>query len=422
MDINPLLELARDIVLRVPMGILPFSVSGILFWVVMALVWMQYRRLASLEKQIHGFVLNDPIRSTASSAVYGIAAGIIGSLLLVFMGVVLLQQDIIYLWPAALLLMFVNPRFLCFSYAAGVLSVSHLVLGFPSDLNVAGIMALVAILHLMEGVLVLLSGGRVSTAVYVRRQGRVIGGHLIQRFWPIPIMIIFFLQVSPEMAANPVQMPEWWPLVRVAPPSGEAWARVLTPVVAALGYSDIAVSEAPRRRARRSAHQLWVFSLVLLFLSLGIAYWRPLVWVAALFSPLGHEAMIMYGSRKQMNDSPRYGPADYGVAVMDVSPRGAGAALGLQSEDIIVSVNGERVECRDDLLQQFRESPGSLRFTVIRGERVRFLRGRRTPAQDLEVVTVPEPGDREQVDLARSGLLVRWWRALRRRVARMFRS
>lgn len=422
MDLNPLLELARDIVVRVPLGILPVSISGALFWVVMALVWVQYRRLAALERQIHGFVLNDPVRNTATAAAYGVAAGVIGSLLLVFMGVVLLQQDIIYLWPAALLLMFVNPRFLCFSYAAGLLAVSHLLLGFPADLNVAGIMALVAILHLMEGLLVLLSGDGVSTAVYVRREGRVIGGHLIQRFWPIPIMIIFFLQVSPDLAANSVQMPEWWPLIQVAPPTGEQWVRVLTPVVAALGYSDIAVSEAPQMRARKSAHQLWIFSSILLLLSLGVAHWRPLIWVAALFSPLGHEAMIMYGSRKQMNDSPRYLPVDYGVTVMDVKPRGLGARLGLRAEDVIVSVNGGRVSSREDLAETVHENRGSLEITIIRDGRAHFLRGSRDRSGDLEIITVPEPGDREQVDLARSGLLVRWWRRIKARLSRSGRS
>ncbi|MFO8060623.1 MAG: PDZ domain-containing protein [Bacillota bacterium] len=416
MNLHPLLELARDILMRVPLSLLPLSASGILFWLVAFLVWSQYRRVAGMERKIHGFVINDPYRSTVSAAGYGIVAGIIGSIILVFTGVVLFQQDIIYLWPVALVLMLVNPRFLCFSYAAGLLALSHLILGWPAQMNVAGIMALVAILHLMEGLLVLLSGDAVCTPVYLRQSERVVGAYLIQRFWPIPLMLIFFLQISPEMLGETVEMPGWWPLIEVAPPAGANWTRIMTSVVAALGYSDIAVTERPRVRARRSAHHLWIFSIILLSLSWGIAHIRSLVWVAALFSPLGHEAMVKYGGNREMRGPPGFVSSEEGVALLDVRPRGPGYRLGLRRGDVVLAVDGEAVSGRRELAAALAAADRAVELSVRRAGEELVLRGRRPGGRGgLEVVTAPEEGDHQHVDLSRGGVLAGVWRRLLRK-------
>lgn len=411
---TPIVQLMRDIAVRVPMGVLPVSTSGILFWLVTLLVWMQYRRVARMEKKIHGFVINEPLRSTATAAVYGVGAGVVGSMILVLTGVVLFPHDVIYLWPVALALMLVNPRFLCFSYAAGLLVLSHLVFGWPAEMNAPGILALVAILHLMEGILVLLSGDGVSTPVYFRRSAEsVAGGYLIQRFWPIPLLIIFLLQVPPEYLSRAMQMPDWWPLIEVPTPGGD-WARVLTSVVAALGYSDLAVTETPRRRARLSAQHLWIFSAVLLFLSWGITRMRTLIWVAALFSPLGHEAMIKYGSHRQLRDRPSFGLHHQGVVVMETGPRGFGRSLGLRPGDVIAAVDGEPVFTRAELERAITDADERVTVTVFREGRERRLPGRLQGAE-LRIVTAPEPGDRAHVNLGGVGFLGRIWRRLVRR-------
>src|SRR5690606_41661119 len=85
----------------------------------------------------------------------------------------------------AIALMMVHPRFICSAYAGGILSVTHLLFGWPG-LSVPAIMALVAVLHLVESLLILLHGPTGATPVYVRRpDGRVVGGFTMQKFWPI---------------------------------------------------------------------------------------------------------------------------------------------------------------------------------------------------------------------------------------------
>jgi len=417
---NPLVQLAKEIVFRVPTSMLPVEPAGVLFWVVMLLVWLQYRRMAKLEDKIHGFVSNNPLYNTATSALYGIAGGVVGSFLLVLGGVTLQQQDILYLWPFALLLMLVSPRFLCFSYAGGLVSLSHLAFGWPANINVASIMALVAILHMMEGLLVKLSGDQAASAVYVDRPDDadepVVGAYLIQRFWPIPIMVVFLLQLTPEALGEAMDMPAWWPLIDIAAPAGAGWMRVIIPVVAALGYSDVAITERPTKRAGRSAVFLWWFSLILLALSLGAArnvFWA---WLAALFAPLGHEAMVQSGNRREMQGKPIFVSPPDGVRIMDLRRGGPGDTLGLRRGDIILSVNGEAVTCRRHLKEALSEAE-HLAVTVRREDECRVLKKRsHRPGDKMQVVTAPERGDRKHVSVNSRGILVRWARALFRRL------
>ncbi len=420
MPTHPLLQLAKEIIFRVPTSMLPVEPVGVLFWVVLLLVWLQYRRMAQMEEKIHGFVSNNPWYHTATSAAYGIAGGVVGSFVLVLGGVTLQQQDILYMWPVAILLMLVSPRLLCFSYAGGLVSLSHLIFGWPANINVASIMALVAVLHMMEGLLVRLSGHQAASAVYVDRpsdsEEPVVGAYLIQRFWPIPIMVVFLLQLPPEALGEAMDMPGWWPLIDIAAPAGAGWVRVIIPVVAALGYSDIAITEKPAQRAGRSAVFLWWFSLILLALSFATAQNPSWAWMAALFAPLGHEAMVHSGNRREMQGKPLFVPPGDGVRIMDLRSGGPGDRLGLQRGDVILSVNGEPVLCRDEL-RDVLASAEQLTVAVRRDGGCRILkRSTHRPGENMQIITAPERGDRRNVDVNTRGVLVRWARALLRRL------
>ena len=124
------------------------------------IVCWQYRRLEDITQTLMNYSRNQYLRSALLSTALGLLGGLLGSILLIFIGIDLGHLGIMYLWMIAVLLMLVNPRFLCFAYAGGILSLISLATGYP-DINIAQLMGLIAVLHMVESILIMLNGHRV---------------------------------------------------------------------------------------------------------------------------------------------------------------------------------------------------------------------------------------------------------------------
>jgi len=390
----PFLEVLRAIVAQLPL-IMIDPVYAAIFWVVVFLVASQYRRIARTEAAIYAAPRISTLRRTAWAAFQGILAGIAGSLVMVFFGVTLSGSGIIYVLPVALLLLLISPRLMCFSYAGAIVSLTALLTGLV-EVNVAGIMALVAILHMVESLLILFSGAQGALPMFYRlRDGRVAGGFNLQRFWPVPIVVLALLDV-PGALEGAISMPDWWPLIS---PGGRELAAdtvfSMIPVMAVLGYGDVALTALPTHKSRWTAGLLFVYSAALLGLSLlaeSAVAWQ---YVAALFAAGGHEAVARWGSGRELAGRPLFVSPARGVMVLDVWPRSAAARMGVLRGDVIVGAAGRPVNSRRELDEALMESGGEVELLIDRdGGRIE-LRSRRRPTTGRwgGLVLVPEPGD-----------------------------
>lgn len=227
------------------------------------------------------------------SVLSGLCGGILGSTLLVVVGIDVHNISILALWLIALFLAMIHPRLICFSYAGGLLSLYYLGTAH-SAACVPQIIGLIAILHLIESGLILIDGstqpGRVSIAV----GGQNVSGFHLQRFWPLLLVI-----TCTSTAGVGSTMPDWWPLLKCHPADSCGGFYVMLPVLAILGYGETATRVTPRLTVLRSARNLGFYSLILLALALLAAAFPWLNWLAAIFAPLGHEAVIWLGQRSQ---------------------------------------------------------------------------------------------------------------------------
>jgi len=114
-----------------------------LFWLVVVLVGMQYRRINSARASLYGVPLKPNWNEVVTASMFGLAGGIMGSVVMVLIGVTLTGSGLIYILPLAILLMLINVRFICFAYAGGILAMSNILFGFP-QVNVSQVLALVA--------------------------------------------------------------------------------------------------------------------------------------------------------------------------------------------------------------------------------------------------------------------------------------
>jgi len=328
------------------------------FWIVIYIVYGQYNRSAQMQQKMFGSVKMKPLEMVMYAIFYGCIGGIVGSLVVVFLGVSISDAGLIYVWPLALLLMLVHPRYMCFSYAAGIVSLFSLVFNFPK-IDVAGLMALVALLHFVESLLIYFSGHINAVPVFIKDEHHgCIGGFSLQEFWPVPI-ILLVIMTSQIPVQGVVQMPDWWPLIR--PPeyviNDDNTIFMMFPVVAALGYGDIALARTPKLRCRASALNLLIFSATLMFLAVLASHYRLFAFLSALFGSIAHEILIIIGRKSEKQKPPLFDAPLSGERVLDVVKGSPAEKLSLGPGDIILELNGKSINQPGDLEAILTEFP-----------------------------------------------------------------
>ena len=229
-------------------------------------------------------------------------------------------------------------------------------------------MGLVAVLHLVESVLIRVSGHLNPNPVYVKgKDGRVVGGFALQKFWPLPLVALVYPDPAP--GSSPGNCRDAL-LVAVDQASGEVpggmeLVYILFPVVAALGYGDMALSRTPREKAALSSRYLFAYSIILLVLAVLADSFRSCNMFPPSLPFWGTTWSSRLGIAGSLEASPFFTPALDGLGVLDVFPGGTGHRLGLRPGDVILAVNGHSLLPGDDLRWL---PPGPLELLVRREE------------------------------------------------------
>ena len=410
--------------------LLPLIVDGMsravfdeLFWVVVVLVALQYRRTARIRERItgietkQGFFKNSFITETLLAVGFGLLGGFLGSLLMVLIGLTLSGSGLIYLWPLAIILMLIDARFLCFAYAGGILALSCLLFGFPK-INIPQLIALVAVLHMVESVLILVSGHLGAVPAYIKnRAGRIVGGFTLQKFWPIPLVALVVM--GRGYLAEGMDMPKWWPLINSGLPGDpNSYIYSLLPVVAGLGYGDVAIARTPGEKSRISALLLGFYSVILLVLALAADRSRLLALLAAVFAPLGHELVIYIGKQVEFVNRPFYVPSGHGVMALEVFSGTPAWQAGLRSGDTVVEINGRPVSDKASLNLVLEMAYCIFELAYIKaGEKdLRRVTVHLRPGQAFGILPVPEGNEVEYIEITTAGPLRRRLGALWRKI------
>jgi len=388
-----------------------------LYLVVVAVIAVQYNRMEKIRESFFGVRTRRAGADILAAAGFGLIGGLAGSLVLIFVGLTI-SGELYYLWPVAILLMLVDMRFLCFAYAGGILALSNLLLGFPR-INVPQIIALVAILHMVESFLILAGGHLGAVPAYVKTpENRVIGGFTLQKFWPIPIIALAVGMAG--TVEGGIDMPAWWPLIKPdVPGNPESLVYFMLPLVAGLGYGDIAIARSPVEKSRLSSFYLGVYSVLLLILAVLAGQSRTLALTAAVFSPLGHEAVVYIGRRLEFKGEPLYVPPDRGMKILDVIPYSPAWRAGLRSGDVIYTVNGRRLAGRYDFYERLQDSSLPLMVDFFSRSAGTYKIGKIRPpgwGKSWGVIPVPEGEEAGYFELQTTGLLGRWLKTAWKRI------
>ncbi len=391
------------------------SITSLFFIIVVMFAYLHIRRNAQLEEYWLGILRNPVSTQLANVVFFGMLIGLMASLLIVLIGITIDYHAILFIWPLALVLMLFNQRYMCFSYAGGIVSLLNLITGWPK-IDVSALIALIGILHFMESMLILADGHRDSLPVWVEHSRfKPVGAYLLQKMWPIPLVVLVIPCTGAQLAANGggVSMPDWWPLFR---PQNISQVYALFPIVAVLGYGDIAITRLPDERARQTGFWLAVYSISVLILAIVSSriYWMK--YVAAISVPLFHELLVIAGKKGQMKGEPAFGVPWVGLRVLEVLPESPSEKMGIKRGDILLNVNGKNISSQEMLYEVLGEYPCVVWVDVKRKDKILtfeftdYING----IDNLGIVFVPRNTGKYFRMEEQKGVIFRFWNKIKR--------
>lgn len=392
-----------------------YSITSLIFIVVLTLAFMYMSRFAKLEEAWLGLI-RTPLNTRFLSAVlFGMIVGLVASFCIVLVGIPLDYKAVLYIWPLAILLMLFNKRYMCLSYAGGIVSISSLLFGWP-DVNVPSIIALIGILHLMESLLIWIDGYKDSLPVWVKHKNdNTVGAYLMNKIWPIPLVVLIVPEGILQAAEGAVAMPGWWPLFQQQP---GVEVLVLFPIVAVMGYSDIAITKSSKGRVKETGFWLGVYSLVILILALVSSriYWTS--FIAALAAPVLHELLIIFGRKSQREGDPAFKAPWRGLKILEVLPLSQAEKMGIKSGDLLLAINGRDVNSKEMLDEVLEGYPTYAWLNIKREDKDIILEYKdyQNGIHDLGVIFVPRQTTKHFKIDERSSIIQRFWEKIRKKL------
>jgi hypothetical protein len=332
-----------------------------------------------MQRMIIGEGINSPLELTLSQIVLGIFAGIFASVILSHLGVIFDENSgIEFLFMISILLMFLRPRLVCFSYSGALLGIISLVFSYfniqTSDgtrlfnLDIVMLMTFVGIIHIVEAFLVMLDGARGAVPVFSNKQGKIVGGYALSRHWVLPVAIfIAYKAVSKgALGTESIGTPGWWPILKYDSVVNIIQSALLTlsPLFGVLGYSSLTFTRRKKEKALSSGLFILIYGVMLAFVAQLGNFGLVGKIVVIIFAPLSHEGMLILQRKIEEKRTPLFVSNEDGVSILDVVPYSRAYEIGLKAGDRIMSVNNKSIDNEADIYTIIKESLNNLNLII----------------------------------------------------------
>ena len=289
-------------------------VSPFFIAIFLIIIYQYYK----IDKSDHGLAINkkSALAKSINSSLYGILGGFLSTIAFIYLEVVIVPKDFMYILTTAIVLSMISPRLMCFAYGGSIISLLSIIINFPR-ISTRDIMLVVATLHIVESLLIFLNGYKGKLPIFYEYEGEFAGGFNINRFWPIPFVIFV----------------------------GDGLIKPMT-LMAILAYGDFTTSY-PRRKTIVTSIVLLLYSLTLLFLAKS----NINALIPPIFALFGHEFIIRLNESIEKNRHPIFTATTTGVRVMEVSKNGIAKDIGIKTGDIILSINEAVIKDERDIAE-----------------------------------------------------------------------
>lgn len=378
----------------------------VLFLVVISIIfYRKNKRVVNMQKMIMGTAHSSALELTLPQVALGILGGFVASLAFSALGIVFnINSYIEMIFIISILLMFVRPRFICFSYSAAVLGLIAIIVNILIALGILqkGIMlvsvdlyalvALVAVLHIVEGILIILDGHRGAIPVFTTRDNKIVGGFALKRHWLIPLALLFAQSDGlSNMFVYISEKPSWWSWIGSYDSIITAITLIgFTVIYAAIGYSSITFTKSKTEKSLSSGIHVLSYGSVLLALALVFKNYYYSEAIIVVLMPVLHELMIKMQNKNENKGVPKYSSED-GLMILDVANDSAASEMGIKSGDILIEINNNKISNEKDLRDEFSKVSNFIWLKVrnVKGQIKELNYNKVNKSKGLGIVIVP---------------------------------
>ncbi|SHK60814.1 PDZ domain-containing protein [Clostridium cavendishii DSM 21758] len=324
--------------------------------------YMQNKKVAAMQRMIIGERLCSPLELTLSQMVLGIFAGTLASLMLTSLGVVFNENSgIEILFIISVLLMLYKPRFFCFSYSAAILGMISIIssiicsnIGQPSPIkvNITSLITFVGILHVVEGLLVMLDGTKGAVPVFTNRDDKIMGGFALKRNWALPIAIIIAGSGYGKVGFDSLPILNSKELILALATA----AMTIIPYYGVVGYNTVTFTRTKREKSLQVGFTILVYGAIITLVAQTCRLGLPFEIFAVLITPIAHEGVMILQRNLEAKRKPKFVSDENGVVVLEVSPNSQAYIEGIKSGDRILEINDNKVNSELEVYTAIKQS------------------------------------------------------------------
>jgi len=162
------------------------AITGFLYVLMVLVAYVNIKVHAQLEYQWLGDSKETLRNRIMELMLLGMLVGLLASLIIVGLGIVVDAACLMIIWPLTLLFSLVLKEQMSFAYAGTIAGLSSLLFGWPKA-DLAAILALVGLMHLIEGLLITINAKKAIVPVVIKdKEDNPAAAFVLDRTWPIP--------------------------------------------------------------------------------------------------------------------------------------------------------------------------------------------------------------------------------------------
>lgn len=369
------------------------------------MLYIQNRKITLMQRKATGKSLNSPLELTLSQIVMGIFGAILASLMMAYVGITFNENSRIGLiFILSIILMLIKPRLICFSYSGAILGFLSLlfkelsiVLNNPSldilKIDIISLMYVIAILHFVEGIMIILDGSRGSIPIFTIRKGKLSGGFSLKRYWVLPLAIFFMLS-SNSLNGITLNIPKYWGMFnsKFSLNVLKSIAIGAVTVYGVIGYEAVTFTKTRKKKVISSGLWVILYSILLFLFTQMCGENKFAQLFLIIFAPLGHEIMIFVQKFIEYKNQSLYVSSKEGMMVLEVLPNSPAYNMGIKSGDLLMNINNKNIEGEKDILEVINNAPNyiQLKAKEISGEIKELKYNNLISTKKLGVVLVPK--------------------------------